>query len=59
MVPFIDYGLCEGCGACADEYPGLFVMRDDLAWVLDLDSFSGSDAAQVEAICPFGAIKVS
>jgi ferredoxin len=31
MIPFIAYDLCEGCGACAELYPEVFVMRGDLA----------------------------
>ena len=30
----IDYGLCQGCGGCAEAFPQFFEMRDDKAWVI-------------------------
>ena len=58
MILYIDYQLCEGCGACADMFPGLFEMRDDLAWVSGASAFAKEEAEEVERCCPFHAIFV-
>lgn len=57
-MPFIQYDRCEGCGGCAEVFPALFVMRDDLAWFINPAGFTEDMAVAVEACCPFRAIKV-
>ncbi len=39
LIPYIDYGLCEGCAACAELFPDIFEMRDEKAWVINLELF--------------------
>jgi len=58
LIPYIDYSLCTGCGACAEVYPVLFVMRDEKAWLINYDKFSPEEYPKVVYVCPFGAIKV-
>lgn len=56
MDIFIAYDLCEGCGGCADEFPELFVMRDDKAWVTDPSLYDPVRHERVAYLCPFRAI---
>lgn len=58
MIPYVDYGLCEGCGACAELFPAVFEMLDDKAWVRGHESFLASDREPVVNCCPFHAITV-
>jgi ferredoxin len=58
MVPNIDYGLCEGCGGCAEAYPQFFEMRDDKAWVINADRFSENPDKGILLICPYYAITI-
>jgi ferredoxin len=58
MVPNIDYGLCQGCGGCAEAYPQFFEMRDDKAWVINADKFTTEHREGVLLICPYYAISV-
>ena len=52
----IDYGLCAGCGACAEVYPLLFEIRDDKAWIIDYTKFRFEEHQNLPAICPYRAI---
>ncbi len=54
----IDYGLCEGCGGCAEAFPEFFEMRDDKAWVINEDEFAVEENSGVLKICPYYAISV-
>jgi ferredoxin len=54
----IDYGLCAGCGACAEVYPMLFVIRDDKAWIVDYTIFRYEEHKDVPTICPYRAITI-
>ncbi len=56
LVPNIDYGLCRGCGGCAETYPLLFEMRDDKAWVINPEKFDPDRHDGVLTICPYYAI---
>ena len=56
MIPYIDYGLCEGCAVCAELFPDILEMRDDLAWVINAGSFDMDTHTGIEQSCPFGAI---
>jgi len=56
LIPYIDYGLCEGCEACAEVFPDLFEMRDEKAWVINADSFDQEKHPDVVQACPFGTI---
>ena len=58
MIPYIDYSVCTGCGACAELYPLFFVIRDDKAWVINYEKFSIAKHSGVLYACPFGAITV-
>jgi ferredoxin len=55
----IDYGLCKGCGACAELYPLFFVMRDDKAWVINYEKFIFEEYKNVIYACPFYAIEIA
>jgi ferredoxin len=54
----IDYGLCVGCGACAEVYPALFTIRDDKAWIVDYTKFHFEEHKDVPTICPYRAITI-
>ena len=56
MIPYIDYSLCTGCGACAELYPLFFMIRDDRAWVINHEKFLAAEQRGVVYACPFGAI---
>ena len=58
MTPNIDYGLCEGCGACAEMYPLFFEIRDDKAWLIDTDKFRIEDCPKTAVVCPYRAISI-
>lgn len=58
VMPYIDYSLCTGCGACAEVYPQFFEMRDGKAWVIDHERFEREGDRAVVKICTFGAISV-
>jgi len=58
MVPIVDYGLCEGCGACAELYPQLFEIRDEKAWTIQGAEFRLEDYPNVPVVCPYRAISV-
>ncbi len=58
MYLIIDYGLCEGCGGCAEAFPLFFEMRDDRAWVTNADKFVPEENPGVLTICPYNAISV-
>jgi ferredoxin len=58
MVPNIDYGLCEGCGGCAEAYPQFFEMRDEKAWVINADKFNEAPDKGILLICPYYAISI-
>jgi len=59
MVPNIDYGLCTGCGGCAEAYPLFFEMRDDKAWVINADKFDALEHKGALTICPYYAISLA
>jgi ferredoxin len=58
MIPYVDFGLCVGCGACVELYPLFFEMRDEKAWVINYEKFDYEEHKSVVAACPFGAITV-
>ena len=58
MNLYIDYALCEGCGACQELYPDLFEMRDSVAWVINHESFEPDKQDEVVNVCIYGAISV-
>lgn len=58
MVPNIDYGLCEGCGGCAEAYPQFFEMHDDKAWIINAEKFSAAPDKGILTICPYYAISI-
>ncbi len=57
-IPNIDYGLCQGCGGCAEAYPQFFEMRDEKAWVIHADKFNGEENKDLVKICPYYAISI-
>ena len=59
MIPYIDYSLCVGCGACAELYPRFFVIREDRVWVTNHELFVAERDGKVVFCCPFGAITVA
>jgi ferredoxin len=58
MVPNIDYGLCQGCGGCAEAFPMLFEMRDDKAWVVNPARFDPREHEGILTVCPYYAITI-
>jgi ferredoxin len=52
----IDYGLCAGCGACAEMYPLFFEIRDEKAWIVNYEKFSVEEYRRNPVICPYRAI---
>lgn len=58
MVPNIDYGLCEGCGGCAEAFPMFFEMRGGKAWVINAEKFDAEKNEGVLLICPYYAISI-
>ncbi len=58
MTLSIDYGLCAGCGACAEVYPMFFEMRDDKAWVINYEKFRPEEHKDLPTICPYRAITI-
>ena len=55
---YVDYSLCQGCGACAELYPGLFEMREGQAWVINHESFYTEEQDHVVNVCIYGAIYI-
>jgi ferredoxin len=61
VKPVVDHDLCIGCGACEDECPEVFELRDDgLSYVItesaDPEHYGCiRDAADA---CPVGAISI-
>ncbi len=58
MMPIVDYGLCEGCGACAELYPKVFEMRDEKAWVIAAGPLDPAQYPDLPKVCPYRAISV-
>jgi len=58
MTLFIDYSLCEGCGACAEVYPIFFEMRDGKAWFINYERFVMEEHRTIINVCPFRAITI-
>ncbi|HXX57433.1 MAG TPA: ferredoxin [Thermodesulfovibrionales bacterium] len=58
VIPYVDYSLCVGCGACAELYPLFFVMRDGKAWIMNHDKFVTEEHRNLIYCCPFGALTV-
>jgi ferredoxin len=58
MTLSIDYGLCAGCGACAEVYPMFFEIRDDKAWVINYETFRAEEHQDLPTICPYRAISL-
>jgi ferredoxin len=58
MVPNIDYGLCEGCGGCAEAFPQFFEMREEKAWVINAETFAENPDRSILLICPYYAITI-
>ena len=54
----IDYGLCQGCGGCAEAFPQFFEMRDDKAWVINADKFDAARDKGVLTVCHYYAITI-
>jgi ferredoxin len=54
----LDYGLCTGCGACAEVYPTIFEIRDDKAWIIDHTKFRFKKHKDLPTICPYRAITI-
>lgn len=58
MIPYIDYSLCVGCGACVELYPEIFFLRNGHAWVQNTDDFDQGMSEDVIKTCIYGAISV-
>ncbi len=58
MVPNIDYGLCQGCGGCAEAFPMFFEMRDEKAWVINAELFDAEKFKGILTVCPYYAISI-
>jgi len=59
LIPYIDYSLCVGCGACAEIYPLFFVMKNDLPWLINHEKFIFEEHRDVPNCCPFRAITIA
>ncbi|MEJ2682777.1 MAG: ferredoxin [Candidatus Sulfobium sp.] len=57
-IPYIDYSLCVGCGACTEIYPMFFEMRDGRPWVIRHEMFLVEKHRGVVQSCPFRAITI-
>ncbi len=58
MVPIIDYGMCQGCGGCAEAFPRFFEMRDEKAWCINAEEFDAERDKDVLTVCPYYAISI-
>lgn len=58
MIPYIDYSICAGCGACAELYPLFFIMRDEKAWIINHERFIADEHPNIANSCPFRAITI-
>lgn len=58
LIPYIDYSLCTGCGACAEIYPLFFVMKNGLPWLINHEKFIFEEHKDVPNCCPFRAITI-
>ncbi len=58
LIPYIDYSLCVGCGACAELFPVFFEMRDGRPWVINHEIFVAEEHGKVIYCCPFRAISI-
>ena len=58
MIPYIDYSLCTGCGACAELFPLFFEMRDERPWFINFEKFVAAEHKEVVFSCPFRAISI-
>ncbi len=55
--PFIDYGLCTGCGTCEALCPDVFQMKDDgKAYVINEDGCDACNCQDAVDSCPEQAI---
>ncbi|MEJ2696779.1 MAG: ferredoxin [Candidatus Sulfobium sp.] len=57
-IPYIDYSVCTGCGACAEIYPAFFEMKDGRPWVIHHEMFIPEEHPGLVHCCPFRAITV-
>ncbi|NDY41495.1 ferredoxin [Dissulfurirhabdus thermomarina] len=57
--PVVDYGRCNGCGACVELCPGVFELRDDKAWVVDPAGCGACDCGRAVVMCPQDAISLA
>lgn len=58
VLPYIDYSLCTGCGACVEAYPEMFELREGQAWLINHELFSIKSHDGIVDICSFGAISL-
>lgn len=58
MIPYIDYSRCTGCRACAELYPAFFIIKDDVAWVINHEMFDPDRDKNIIYCCPFRAITI-
>ena len=61
MKVSIDAELCTGCGACVDDVPDVFVMKDEVAEVKTPEVSADLEDAVKEAAegCPVEAILIA
>jgi len=58
-IPVVDQDTCIGCGACSEECPEVFELKDEKAYVLNPDKCSTCSCQEAIDICPVTAISWS
>jgi len=58
-IPVVDQDACIGCGACVEECPEVFELKDEKAHVVNPDKCNTCNCQEAIDICPVTAISWS